>query len=1218
MFKNMKVSLRLALSFTIILVLMLMIIVVSLREIQTSEQKFKIIVKINNTRIKIANHITDNARETAIEVRNILFSEFSNESNEKTQQYKNNLTQVRKKYLSEMDKFKKVIPENDKKLIKLFNSMEESEAIARQLQDKVIKLALEKKPEEGRSFMFSKSYPAVKEWVKLTDNIIDYSDELSLLRYNEALESTLFAKKIMVIIGITSMLLSIILIIFLSRNITKPLTLIVKTANRIASGDLNIDLSDDEKRGDEIGLLMQALSKMILALRNNQNMITLSINERKLVEMQLQKQDWLKTGIVRLNSVMSGEGDINVLSSKVISEISTYINAQIGAIYVTQNNEHSLLSLTGSYAYTKRKNLSNEFRLGEGLVGQAALEKKPILLKNVPEDYIRVTSGLGELIPRFICVYPFIYEENVKGVVELGTLNELTDQHLEYLNQVMPVLGVGVETAASRKLAKALERAQILSEELQTQQEELQITNEELEEQTQRLKSSEEKLKIQQEELQITNEELEKKNELLGKQNIEVEKASKDIKKQADELALASKYKSEFLSNMSHELRTPLNSLLLLAQLLSENKTGNLNSQEVESAKIIYGSGNDLLKLINEILDLSKIEAGQMDLQIATVKINDLAESIISSFKHMTEEKGLKLEVVIHDDAPKEIISDYKRVEQVIRNLMSNSIKFTNSGGITIVFSTPAIGTDLSKSGISNEKCLSIEVNDTGIGISPENQKIIFDAFRQVDGGTTRKYGGTGLGLSISRDLASLLGGEIQVESELGKGSKFTLYLPVSISSELNSVHRDDNITIKGDKKTENLVQTQLQKGFSAIQIEDDRNNLNKNDRIILIIEDDPNFARILYGKCNEKNFKCLSAPTGELGLEIALKYKPVAIILDISLPVMNGWEVLRNLKENANTRHIPVHVVSGEDFSTEAIKKGAVGQLTKPLSYDDLEMVFQRLEQVLDRKPKRILVIEDDPIIRSQTIRLLEENDVFVDEAENGKQALDKLRTGTYDCVILDLGLPDIKGINLMKLMKEEGLNVSPIIVYTACDLTREEDACIHEYAESIIIKDIRSKERLLDEVALFLHQIISNMPENKRKIILNLQDTDTIFKNKKVLIVDDDMRATFALSHLLSKYNMNPLKAENGERALKLLDEHPDIDIVFMDIMMPVMDGYETMKQIRSQNRFLKLPIIALTAKAMPEDREKCLSAGANDYMWKPIDHKRLISMMRVWLSR
>ncbi len=1000
--------------------------------------------------------------------------------------------------------------------------------------------------------------------------LVDDFDAALDRRKSESQAAVRTAMTLMVLILFATLILALGLGLPVMRAITKGLGALVTAADAIAGGNLEIPI--DATSRDEVGKLASSMDKMQAALREAND--------------EGRAQDWLKTGLTRLNDVMRGELNVETLATKVISEISEYLDAKIGAFYVMGGfGEEPTLSLLGSYAYTRRKNLSNLFKPGEGLVGQAALERKQILVSNVPDDYIKITSGLGHAVPRHICVTPLVFENRVKGVVEAGTLGPFTDLQLEYLSLAAPAVAITLETAQGRdQIAKSLEESQRLSEELQVQQEELKTTNEELEEQTQRLQDSEGKLKVQQEELQVINEELEEKNELLERQKREVERARKDIEEKAEDLAIASKYKSEFLANMSHELRTPLNSLLLLAQGLAQNKEANLTEEQVESARIIHGAGTDLLNLINEILDLSKIEAGRMDLHLGTVRLSDLAEGVRASFHHMAEEKGLGLDVVVEKDAPSEIVSDRKRIEQVVRNLISNALKFTESGSVTVIFSRPAPGADLSRSGLSAGECLAIAVKDTGIGIAQEHQKIVFEAFQQADGGTARKYGGTGLGLSISRDLAHLLGGEIQLESDPGKGSTFTLYLPVTASAG-RKASPGNGVAVP--RHIEGAVRDASRQGAAAVQIEDDRNSLEKDDRVILVIEDDPNFARLLYVKCHEKGFKCLAASTGETGLKLAAKHLPAAVILDIRLPGMDGWAVLAMLKEDTRTRHIPVHIVSVEESSTEALRKGAVGHATKPLDQEDLEETFRRLEQVSAGKPRRVLVVEDDAKIRRETVQLIDNGDVKVDEAENGEQALRAIRSDRFDCVVLDLGLPDMSGGELLARLEREGVDLPPVIIHTARDLTREEEMGLREHAESIVIKDVRSQERLLDEVSLFLHRVVSNLPEKKKQMILNLHETDVFLKDKKVLIVDDDMRTTFALSRLLTGRGMKTLKAETGERALRILDEEPNVDLVLMDIMMPVMDGYEAMQRIRAQDRFRKLPIIALTAKAMPEDR-------------------------------
>ncbi|HCC54890.1 MAG TPA: hypothetical protein DEQ20_08215 [Desulfobulbaceae bacterium] len=1207
MFKDMKVGFRLALGFTMVLILMLAIIGVSLRHAKENHAELERIVKINNVRIQLANQMTDEARDTAIVIRNILLAThiINPKSSGGIQKHQDHLAKIRKEYSASATTLERLITKDDAKGLDLFRKADTAATAARPLQDHVIELTEAGKHEEAIYFMNTKAYPAVKQWINDTEDLIHHNEERNTIRYTAAEEAAHAAFITLLILGAGAIGLSVLIIFFLNRSITQPLSLSVEAADRIATGDLATDIHIPEARRDEIGILIQSLNKMVAALRENRDL--------------LQRQDWLKTGIARLNEVMSGDPDITSLAAKVISEIATYLDAQAGVIYVAQEGSNGTLVLMGSYAYTKRKNLSNVFKPGEGTVGQAALEKKQILIQNVPEDYFKITSGLGERLPRFICVTPFIYENKVKGVIEVGSLDEMTDQQMAYLNQAMPALALAIESAEGRtRLANSLQESQALTEELQAQQEELRTTNEELEAQTSALQSSEEKLRIQQEELQVTNEELEEKNELLDRQKRDVEKARKDLEEQAKDLALASKYKSEFLANMSHELRTPLNSLLLLAQSLSENKVGNLSEEQVESARIIYGSGSDLLSLINEILDLSKIEAGRMDLQLGSVRINDLADSMRSSFGHMAEDKGLNLEITVQEDIPSEITSDRKRIEQVIKNLIANAIKFTDAGNIAVTFARPSPNTKLSRSNLPASECLAVAVKDSGIGISPENHKKIFEAFQQVDGGTARKFGGTGLGLSISRELVRFLGGEIQVESELGKGSTFTLYLPVSLSSGRKTAP-DHTATVTVAKANQNPGHDATRLGASALQIKDDRDTLHQEDRAILVIEDDPNFALILYRKCHDKGLKCLAAPTGEEGLELAAKYQPAAIILDIRLPGMDGWAVLSALKENTNTRHIPVHIISIEADPGKAFRMGAIGSATKPLNQDDLEEAFHQLEQITSGRPKRMLLVEDNPVSRSITVKLIGDGEnVKIDAVDTGKKAQEALRSAEYDCVVLDLGLPDMDGLEMLETLKHEGVKLPPVIVYTGRDLSSEEEMALREHSASIIVKDVRSQERLLDEVSLFLHRVVNEMPTKQRKIILDLHDTDALLRDKKVLIVDDDMRTTFAMSRFLTERGMKTLKAENGDKALRLLEEHPDVDIVLIDIMMPVMDGYEAMKRIRNQEKFRKLPMIALTAKAMPEDRQKCLTAGANDYLPKPVNQDRLVSMMRVWLYR
>jgi len=745
-------------------------------------------------------------------------------------------------------------------------------------------------------------------------------------------------------------------------------------------------------------------------------------------------------------------------------------------------------------------------------------------------------------------------------------------------------------------------------EELQTQQEELKQMNEELEEQAQSLKQ-------QQEELQMTNEELEEQTQSLETKNLEVETSKKDIEQKTKQLEISSRYKSEFLANMSHELRTPLNSLLILSKDLSENRNKNLDGVQVESAEIIYKSGCDLLVLINEVLDLSKIEAGKMSLTIESVSLKSFANELIRDFKHNAEQKGLKLHAKLDEELPEFIRTDLQRLNQILKNLLSNAIKFTEKGSVSIRIDR------------NTEDTIIISIIDTGIGIVEDKQQAIFEAFQQAEGGTSRKYGGTGLGLSISRELAKLLGGEIKLSSKLNEGAIFSLIIPLEIVQEQELVNSSVTENYLENKST--LFKPSLlnaPKYLNYPSIEDDRDTITSDDKTVLIIEDDLKFAAIILKQANKKGFKCLSAATGEDGLALALKYQPQAIILDMILPGVNGHTVLLELKADSALRHIPVHVVSAKERSLEPIREGAIEYLMKPVAKEDLEEAFNRIEKFVNRKMKNLLIIEDNENSRKAMRILIGNGDVKCFEAGSGQEALAMYGQNEIDCIILDIGLPDMSGFELIHKLEKtvpagrqlKDHNLPPIIVYTGKELTKEENNELEKYAESIIIKGVKSEERLLDETALFLHRTISNLPKSKQVIIHNLYDKETVFHSKKILLVDDDMRNLFALSKILKERGMEIIKAENGKNALEMLELHPEMDLVLMDIMMPEMDGYEAMKQIRSQVKFKNLPVIALTAKAMKDDKQKCIDAGANDYITKPIDVERLLSLMRVWLSK
>ena len=933
---------------------------------------------------------------------------------------------------------------------------------------------------------------------------------------------------------------------------------------------------------------------IIIVLVTVYMIITTNLKALKKAETETAIKNWLLAGNTELNNKTQGEKEINELAKEVINQLTSYLKAQIGAIYLAGDGQ---LNLVGSYAYHYRIDNTNVVKPGQGLVGQAALEKKTILLRQVPDDYIKINSGLGNSSPKNIIVFPFQYAGEVKGVIEIGSMNEFSELDLQFLNLVAGNIGIAFNSSQSRtKLKELFEETQQQAEELQTQQEELKQMNEELEEQAQNLKQ-------QQEELQMTNEELEEQTQSLEMKNKEVEAAKYDIEQKTKQLEVSSRYKSEFLANMSHELRTPLNSLLILSKDLSDNKKKNLDTDQVESADIIYKSGQDLLALINEVLDLSKIEAGKMSINVEKVSLKSFSDDLLRDFKHHAEQKGLKLTARLDHELPDSIRTDSQRLNQILKNLLSNAIKFTEKGSINISISR------------YTESTLIISVTDTGIGLREDKQMAIFEAFQQADGGTSRKYGGTGLGLSISRELAKLLGAEIKLSSKLNEGSTFSLIIPLEIhqgpeTPRTNKLQEPVLYKSRAENNTRYL-------NYPAVK--DDRDIITGNDTVVLIIEDDLKFASILLKQANKKGFKCLSAATGEDGLALTLKYKPQAVILDLDLPGINGQTVLAELKANPSVRHIPVHIISVNEPSLDPIKEGAIEYLMKPLYKKDLEEAFNRIELFVNRKMKNLLIIEDDENSRKVIRKLIGNGDVKCFEAGNGKDALHVYQQHHIDCIVLDIGLPDMSGFDLIyKLENPEGQAIPPIIIYTGKELTREENNELQKYAETIIIKGVKSEERLLDETALFLHRTIRNLPESKQLIINNLYDKEAIFHNKKILLVDDDMRNVFALSKILKERGMEIIKAENGKTALLMLDTHPDIDLVMMDIMMPEMDGYEAMKQIRGKQKFKKLPVIALTAKAMRDDKQKCIDAGASDYITKPVDVERLLSLMRVWLSK
>jgi CheY-like chemotaxis protein/signal transduction histidine kinase/CHASE3 domain sensor protein len=928
-------------------------------------------------------------------------------------------------------------------------------------------------------------------------------------------------------------------------------------------------------------------------------------------------KNWLLAGSFELNEKTRGERDLRELTQAVIEQLCTYMKAQIGAIYLFEEDQ---LNLAGTYAYNFRKQNTGVIKTGEGLVGQAALEKKTIVFTEVPDDYIKINSGLGNTIPKNIIVIPLLMDNALKGVIEIGTIRQFTDLDTQYLNLIGENLAIVIHAAQSRTIQKELlKKTQRQAEELEAQQEELKQSNEELQEKTELLEKSEAELKAQQEELQQSNEELEEKANLLEEQKEKLENAKMDIENKARELEVTGKYKSEFLANMSHELRTPLNSILILSQLLFENKNKTLGDKEVEFAKNIYNSGADLLNLINEILDLSKVESGRMELDISEFTVAELNSEINAMFSEVAKNKSIDFSIRHNEKEIEALTTDKQRTEQILRNLLSNAFKFTSKGGhVTLDINKAPSGVSFKNNKLKSvNEVIAFSVTDSGIGIPQNKLAIVFEAFQQADGSTKRKYGGTGLGLSISRELANALGGEIHVESKEGVGSTFTLYLPkefdISVMPAL-----DRKVEVKEKVSAPAKRQSIIEK-FPVVEgeVNDDRYDIHENDKIILIMEDDPEFSKVLLDFVRERNYKGIVAAQGNTGLSYARHYKPDAILLDMKLPVMDGAEVLKHLKNDPDLRHVPVQIISGYDMRKEGMELGAFDFLRKPIRTEDLKNVFDKIEDFVNKKLKKLLIVEDNEQQNRAIRELIGNGDVKSFSVYSGTEAFETMNRENFDCVIVDLGLPDMSGFNLLEKIKaDEHLNKIPIIVYTGKDLTKEENARLMKFANTVVLKTADSQERLLDETMLFLHRVESRLPKEKQNIIRKLHKTDEVLRNKKVLVVDDDIRNIYSLTNVLEEEGMQCVTAENGRAAIKMINEDPSIEIVLMDVMMPEMDGYEATKEIRSMSKFSKLPIIALTAKAMKGDREKCLNAGMSDYISKPVNIEQLLSLMRVWL--
>lgn len=966
------------------------------------------------------------------------------------------------------------------------------------------------------------------------------------------------------------------------------LSAIEKVTSQISGGDYNILLDQNAKKN--LGSVAEPLNKMAESLQNSFN--------------TLAEKEWLSSSVAQLNDRMMGEKTIQKLTTDILESIIEQTDSRIAAVYLQE--EDNLLHLTGSYAMLGG-DTKKTLKIGEGIPGEAFRSRKQILVHDIADNDATITFATGNTKPKNIIAVPLTRYNIPLGVIELGTTGDYTLLQLEYLHAVAGNIGLAFYSAQSRfKMQDLLEETQAQSEELQTQHAELENINEELGAQSQKLMASEEELRVQQEELMQSNQELEERTGLLEEKNALIEERNISIQQKSIELEQSTKYKSEFLANMSHELRTPLNSILLLSKLMTESD--DLDETYVEYASVMQSSGQGLLTLIDEILDLSKIESGKMTLEISEVPIEEIANDMQMLFKPVAKQKNLALNIEIEPETSKALNTDKLRIEQVLKNLISNAIKFTSQGSITLKIQNDD----------TNEK-VKFTVIDTGIGIAKEKLRMVFEAFQQADGSTQRKYGGTGLGLSISRELARLLGGEINLISTEGVGSEFTLTVPIHITEGATEEWQPavQNITyslVEPVKQPERFIADHIPQ-----PVPDDCDNIVEGDKIILIIEDDTPFAKILMDFARKKGYKAIAAVRGDVGIELAQYYKPIAILLDIQLPIMDGWQVMEALKSNPETKPIPVHIMSSMKFKQESLLRGAVDFINKPFALEQMQEIFQKLENAMNRSPKKVLIVEENEQHAKALSYFLSANNITTDIVSNVSESIDALQKQEIDCVILDMGMPDRNAYDTLETIKQnKGLEQLPIIVFTGKSLSQGEENRIKKYADSIVVKTAYSYQRILDEAGLFLH-LVEEKHKKKGEIIgsfENLGALRNILQNKTVLLADDDVRNIFSLTKALEIQGMKVIPAMDGKEALKILKENADIDIVLMDMMMPEMDGYETIREIRTSSQFKNLPVLAVTSKAMMGDREKCIAVGASDYISKPVDIDQLISLLRVWL--
>ena len=975
-------------------------------------------------------------------------------------------------------------------------------------------------------------------------------------------------------------------------EITRRVNAIKEIANKVASGDYSQKATDNSQ--DDLGDLVESLNHMTDSLKKSFDKINDS--------------EWRQTGLVLLNESLVGNKSLKDVSNESLKHFIEYTNCINGALYL---NDDGRLKLKAAYGLEDR--MKKIFDSGEGMVGQVFLEKKIKVFNNINDSDFAVSFASSKVQVNSILLLPIVSGDHNFGVIELSSTENFSDQKLEYFAEGSRNIAVAIGAAKGREQEqRLLEETQTQSEELMVQHSELENLNTELEAQTQKLQASEEELKVQQEELMQTNAELEERSKLLEEKNMLIAERNAEIQRKVEELALSTKYKSEFLANMSHELRTPLNSILLLSRLMAENPDENLNEDQVESAKVIQSSGTSLLTLIDEILDLAKIESGKMTLEHQTIMLNDVVKDLKNLFDPILKQKSLQFNIIIDEDVNKSIETDRLRLDQVLRNLLSNAAKFTSKGSITLHI----------KNDPKQKDFVIFSVKDTGIGIPADKQKVIFEAFQQADGSTRRKFGGTGLGLSISREIARLLGGELTLTSKENEGSDFSLIIPVIKKDDIEITETDQNKVeiIKDDAEiihnilSDNIISSKSLK--IPDEVDDDREAIKEGDKVILIVEDDTNFAKALLKYSRLQDYKGVVVVRGDLALSAAMQYHPSAILLDIQLPVKDGWQVMDELKSTTATRHIPVHMMSSLKAKQESLMKGAVDFINKPVAMEEMNKVFRKIEETIRKSSQKVLIVEENARHASALSYFLSSYDIGLSVENNVEDSVKALYSDKVDCVILDIAAFRGKEYEIVESIKSnEGLENLPIIIFTEHSLSTSEELKIKQYADSIVVKTAHSYQRILDEVGLFLHLVAekNNTEETKSKTLGSLTE---VLSGKKVLITDDDARNIFSLTKALEKYKVEVILAMDGKQALEQIDKNPDIDVVLMDMMMPEMDGYETIREIRKMPKYKRLPIIAVTAKSMIGDRDKCITAGASDYISKPVDIDQLLSLLRVWL--